>query len=71
MYVRLIFVVTEARISGITNMPTFSRQLLHVIGKIDGEFLTFTQDSAEVHRPCETINLLACNFAKCSRFKKN
>jgi len=38
------------------------------ICKIDGEFFNFKQDSAQVHRACETINLrqMFTDFNKCS-----
>jgi len=38
---------------------------------VNSEFFIFKQNSAlQVRRACETINLLACNLAKCSHFKQ-
>jgi len=54
-----MFVVTKVRINGSTNVKQL-KQFLHVIRKIDGIFFSLKP----VHSACDTIHLLACNFAK-------
>jgi len=50
--------------------PANSVFMLYV--KIGGEFFMFTPDSrpVQVHRACETVNLLTCNVASCSQIVK-
>jgi len=64
VFIKLIFVLTKVRINGRTNTTTVNNQCLPATHKIDGRFFTSNQDSAQVHRVCETVNLFAFNFAK-------
>ena len=68
VHIRLIIVIIRVQITGLTDVTTVSNSFFMSYVK------SMTNSSSlnrQAHTASETVNLLACNFAKCSHISKS